>query len=110
VGLETHGCFYLPDDKTDVATERRREGRRPWEPAPVRILIEGDPVGVVALIVNVSKSGIGMRVESRLPAGVKATVKTSAFIVTGTIRYCANNKNGGWFDLGFQIDELVDTQ
>jgi hypothetical protein len=75
-----------------------------------RILIEGDPVGVEALIVNVSKSGIGMRLDSRLPAGVKATVKTGVLIIAGTIRYCVNNKDVGWFDLGFQIDKVFDTQ
>ena len=97
-------------DFVDVATERRSEERRPCEPTPVRILIEGDPVGAEALIVNVSKSGIGMRLDSRLPAGVKATVKTGVLIIAGTIRYCVNNKDVGWFDLGFQIDKVFDTQ
>jgi hypothetical protein len=93
-------------DFGDVATERRSEERRPCEPTPVRIVLEGDPAGIEALIVNVSKSGIGMRIDRRLIAGTKATVETNSLIIAGTIRYCVNNRDAGWFDLGFKIDQV----
>jgi hypothetical protein len=91
-------------DFGEAATERRR----PCEPTPVRLVAErdplgSDPLGVEALIVNVSKSGIGMRLDRRIMPGTKVRVETSAITVTGIIRYCVNNLDKGWFDLGFEI-------
>jgi PilZ domain len=90
-----------------IATDRRVDERRPCEPTPVRIFAEGDPSGIEALVVNVSKSGIGMRLDRRVTSGAKVRVEMKAIIITGSIRYCTSSRDAGWFDVGLQIDTVL---
>ena len=96
-----------PIDFAVLAVERRRDERRPCEPTPARIIIEGDLSAIGAHVVNVSKSGLGMRLDRRLLPDTRATVEMNANRVTGSVRWCVKNRGGGWFDLGFQIDRAV---
>jgi len=89
------------------AADRRIDERRTCEPTPVRIFTEGDPSGIEALVVNVSKSGIGMRIYRRVTSDTKVRVEMKAIVITGSIRHCMSSGDAGWFDVGLQIDTVV---
>lgn len=88
-------------------SEKRREIRYPAsEPAEVRLLHSGrDPVR--ATIVNVSRSGMRLEVESALPRGSRIEITTSSrkLVVFGEIRYCGRASGG--FHVGVLIEGVV---
>jgi hypothetical protein len=90
-----------------TAADRRIEERWPCEPTPVRIFTEGDPSGIEAFVVDVSKSGIGMRVYRRVTSGATVRVEMKTVIITGNIRYCLSKRDGGSFDVGLRIETVV---
>jgi hypothetical protein len=90
-----------------TSSDRRSEERRTLcDHTPARINLEGSFSPIEALIVNVSKSGLGMRLDKRIPQGVKATVETNSLIVSGSIRYCVENRDRSAFHLGFQVESV----
>jgi|SRR5579862_4557880 len=84
---------------------RREEIRTLCDRTPVRMVLEGGP-SILAMIVNVSQSGLGIHVDVRLPQGVKATVETNLLLVSGSIRYCVEKLDGSVFVVGFQVEDV----
>ena len=81
---------------------RRRETRIQCDPASVLLEIDGHPEAVEGQVVEVSKSGLQLRLETTVPAGQTARVTLASMIISGQIRYCRPNDTGS-FDTGIVI-------
>jgi PilZ domain len=100
----------LRGDFSGIATrtERRsKEKRIPCDPAPVQISPEGGLAAIHGYVVDVSKSGIRIRSNTRLQRGVKVTAKIHSVLMTGRLRYCIQNRHTSSFDIGLQIDDVT---
>ena len=94
----------------DSSFERRRAGRRiPSDLSKVHIIGEGD-LTIAARVVDVSESGLRLRVQKDLGAhfqsGAKVVVEMDRLIIKASIRWCSVQKtNPDAVDIGLQIEE-----
>jgi hypothetical protein len=92
----------LADDDEAAGRNRRREMRLQCDPANVVLDITGHSEPVEGQIVEVSKSGLQLRLENSVPAGQTVRVTRASMIINGQIRYCRPN-DAGSFDTGVEI-------
>ena len=86
--------------------QRRLEKRIPCDPSPVRITPEYDFGTVEGSVVDVSKSGLRLRLPKNFRRGAKITAEMNGLVIIGSIRYCREHeKNRGFFDMGLRIDD-----
>src|SRR5580704_7530587 len=90
------------DDADAAGRNRRREMRLQCDPANVVLEITGHPEPVEGQIVEVSKSGLQLRLENSVPGGEAVRVTRASMIINGQIRYCRPN-DAGSFDTGVEI-------
>jgi hypothetical protein len=86
--------------------ERRREARYPTsDPAAVQILAP-DGARVSATVVNVSRSGLRLKLRAPLAKGMRIeVVVVRKCAIFGEVRYCS--RTGDLFFAGIQIDDVV---
>src|SRR5579863_9260100 len=86
----------VADDDEAAGRNRRREMRLQCDPANVVLEIVGHHEPVEGQIVEVSKSGLQLRVETLVPAGESVRVTRASMIINGQIRYCRPNAFGSF--------------
>jgi PilZ domain-containing protein len=95
----------------ESSVQRRRAGKRiPCDLAKVRITAEGDLTTVEGRVVDVSKSGLRLRVHKdfgrHFKHGPKVVVEMDGLLIRGRIRWCSAQKtNREALEIGLQIEE-----
>src|SRR5579863_8254783 len=84
------------DDDEAAGRNRRREMRFQCDPANVVLDITGHREPVEGQIVEVSKSGLQLRLDTSVPAGEAVRVTRASMIINGQIRYCRPNDAGSF--------------
>jgi hypothetical protein len=84
---------------------RRQEMRLPCDPGDVLLELAGYPKPVEGHIVEVSRSGLQLRLGTFVPAGESVRVTRAGTIISGQIRYCRPN-DAGSFDTGIAIFDV----
>jgi hypothetical protein len=97
-----------------AGTEERREQRIPCDPpVPVDMVVAVDiviPVGggfaaIKAHVVNVSKSGLGIRAKEPVQKNTQISVKMKGVWITGKVRYCVQIDTS-LYDMGLQVSDV----
>jgi hypothetical protein len=88
---------------------RRREMRLTCDPGDVLLELAGRPEPVEGRIVEVSRSGLLLRLGNSVPAGESVRVTRAGTIISGQIRYCRPNQAGS-FDTGVAIHDFQHVQ
>ncbi len=96
---------YSPEPHPFV--ERRREQRIPSDAVPARLQDETS-ISMPAHVLDVSISGIRVRVDCVLPVGSEATVYFGSTIAVGQVRFCRRNRDDS-FEAGLQISDVLNT-
>ncbi|HEX4133293.1 MAG TPA: PilZ domain-containing protein [Bryobacteraceae bacterium] len=81
---------------------RREEKRLSCDPGDVRLEFQGRPESVQAHIVEVSRSGLQLRLRTSVQAGEPVSITRADTVISGEIRYCRPN-DGGFFEVGVAI-------
>ena len=95
----------------ESSVQRRRAGKRILSDlAKVRITAEGDLTTVEGRVVDVSKSGLRLRVHKdfarHFNRGPKVVVEMDGLIIRGRIRWCSAQKmNREALEMRLQIEE-----
>src|SRR5260370_4845916 len=87
-------------------SERRSEPRLPCDAIPAQILTESG--SIPAKVMDISRSGIRLEVETLLPVCTEATVYFNNIIAVVEVRYCRPNRNES-FDAALQIQDVINT-
>jgi hypothetical protein len=103
----------LRSDGPVAAADSEDPGRRIScdEPIPVRITLEDSlatPVYAHAHVINVSKSGLGLRSDKPCKRGMKITVDMNGAFISGDVCYCIHDRdNAAFYKIGVKIDDCV---
>ena len=92
---------------TESVRERRREAGMRTEPIPARLTdlyVENVPVAVL----DISRSGIGLKVEQPFKTNLPVLIECDGLLITGNVRHCMRLTKGG-FLLGMKIHRIIDT-
>src|SRR5436853_292811 len=99
----------LGSDGGILAGDRRTQERRvPCDdPIPVRITVEDShATSVYAHVINVSKSGLGLRSDKPFKRGMKITLDMNGAFVSGDVCYCIHDReNSALYKIGVKIDD-----
>ena len=104
--IPQHRSGSTPTEPGAQSTERRREPRYPTnDPAAVEVLPGRSPK-IGALLTDVSRSGVCLRLKTFLPVGSSVKIwLQSKTVMIGKVRYC--RPRGAGFDAGILIEDLV---
>ncbi len=96
----------LSDASSQIADDERRTEPRyaSVESAVVTIITEGDSFD--AETVDVSKSGLRIRITEPLEAGSRLRVKFGTVVAFGEVRWCAQ-VHGGNHDAGIHVEHTM---
>ena len=87
--------------------DRRKESRNPVnEPATVTTL-EGTVSSLPARVLDFSRSGLRVRVQSPLWTGMQIKVDMEKAILFGEVRYCRCPPAEAGYDVGVRIDQVI---
>jgi hypothetical protein len=86
--------------------ERRSEPRRPCDAIPASI--RTDSGSLPAMVMDISRSGIRLEVETPLPVCSEITVYFNSIVAVAEVRYCRSNRNGS-FDAGLRIQDVINS-
>lgn len=104
-GAMQSGAGSSTRDET-AGSIRRREMRFQCDPAAVLLEAAGHPEPVEGQIVEVSKTGLRLRLgTSAFATSESVRVSHARMIISGQIRYCRRNAAGA-FNTGVQILEV----
>ena len=104
--------------KGAAVAEGRREHRIPCDPpVPVDIIVPVDIVipvdggfaAVEAHVINVSKSGLGIRAKKPVHKNTKISVKMKGVWITGNIRHCVQSDTS-LYEMGLQVAEVSESE
>jgi hypothetical protein len=87
--------------------ERRAEERISVDSIPARLGFESNIMA--ARVLDISLSGVRLRLDRSLPVGADVTVAFNKTIAVGRIRYCRPDHNGVSFQAGLQLEEVLNT-
>ena len=93
--------------KSPVAeADRRKEPRYPSD-GSARVLVPFlfGPLTFNARVVNVSKSGLRLKVSAPLARGTLVQVELGSLVATGTVRHCS--RDGKEYSMGIELDGVV---
>jgi len=88
--------------------ERRSEARTRTETLPAR-LTDIYRERVPMLVLNVSRSGLGLKVEEHLMLNFPVLVECERLLIIGSVRHCMRAAQGGYV-VGLKIHKIVDTE
>ena len=88
----------------DPSSERRSEIRTPCDAIPALIRTNAAPLP--AQILDISLSGVRLRLNSCLAVGTDVTVSFNNTIALGNVRYCRANPDHT-FDAGLRIEDVL---
>ncbi len=84
--------------------EIRREPRIPIE-ISARLTTSDLPGSMPAKLVDISRSGLGLKVPRNIPTGVGVIVELHSGIAFGEVRHCS--KKGNVWRVGLSLDEFI---
>ena len=85
--------------------EVRREPRIPIE-VNARVTTSDAPGSVPAKLIDISRSGLGLRVPRNIPIGVGVIVELHTGIAFGEVRHCSQRGKDNW-RVGLSLDEFI---
>jgi hypothetical protein len=89
-----------------TGAEKRRYHRIPTDdPGHIQMFSPFSPDRIPIRVIDVSRSGLKVRVPQYIPAGTVAQVRVKQAIILGEVRYCV--ASGEEFDAGIQIQDVV---
>ena len=88
--------------------ERSSETRTRTETLPGR-LTDIYRERVPMLVLNVSRSGLGLKVEEHLMLNFPVLVECERLLIIGSVRHCMRAAKGGYV-VGLKIHKIVDTE
>lgn len=88
----------------EPSSERRRENRTPCDALPARLRTES--TSLPAQVLDISLSGVRLRLASCLPVGTSVTLCFSNTIASGKVRFCRANPDHT-FDAGLRIEDVL---
>jgi hypothetical protein len=97
------------DRPVPVVDRRVQERRIPCDdPIPVRITAEDShATSACAHVINVSKSGLGLRSDKPFKRGMKITVDMNGAFISGDVCYCIHDRdNSALYKIGLKIDDF----
>jgi hypothetical protein len=113
--LEVEVVFCKADDRDGYAVgarllagingETRREPRIPIE-ISARLTTSDLPGSIPARVVDISRSGLGLKVPRNIPAGVGVIVELQSGIAFGEVRHCSKKGKESW-QIGLSLDEFI---
>lgn len=89
------------------ANDRRSESRTRTEAIPARLTDlyrERVPVSIL----NVSRSGLGLKVEEHFTVNLPVLIECEGLLIICNVRHCVKASAGGYL-LGLKIEKVVDT-
>ena len=101
-------AFALTPHRAGAAEldERRREPRIPVNAIPARLRAGESGEPSTAHVLDVSTSGLRVRVVEPLDVGVEATIWFDRTIATGRVRYCRAS-GAGSFEAGLCLTDAL---
>ena len=93
--------------KSPVAeSDRRKEPRYPTN-GSARVLVPflSEPQTFSARVLDVSKSGLRLKLNTPLAPGTLVQIELKSLVATGTVRHC--KKDGEEYSMGIQLDAVV---
>ena len=103
----TDSCSDLGGVLSAEASDRRREPRYPTDGrTEITVLQTGQTRNLEGRTVNVSKSGLRVRLPEPLEVGLKLRVKFGRVLAFGSVRWCRQLDNG-YFDVGIRIGHTM---
>ena len=113
--LEVEVVFCKADDRDGYAVgarlmpglngEIRREPRVPVE-ISARVTSSDLPISIPAKLVDISRSGLGLRMSRCVPVGSGAVVELPGGIAFGEVRHCTLQAKETW-RIGLSLDEFI---
>lgn len=113
--LEVEVVFCKADDRNGYTVgvrlmaglngEIRREPRIPLE-INARLNTPDSPNSIPAKVVDLSRSGLGLKVPRPIPHGTGVIVELHNGIAFGEVRHCAQLGKGSW-RVGLSLDEFI---
>lgn len=113
--LEVEVVFCKSDDRSGYVVgarllaglngEIRREPRIPIE-ISARLTTSDLPGSMPAKVVDISRSGLGLKVPRNIPMGVGVIVELQSGIAFGEVRHCSNQGKDTW-RIGLSLDEFI---
>jgi len=98
-----------PDQDEAAGRNRRQEMRLPCDPGSVLLESAGCPEPIEGQIVEVSRSGLQLRLQTPVDAGASVRITRAGMLISGQIRYCRPNDSGS-FDTGVAIFDFQQMQ
>jgi hypothetical protein len=86
------------------AGERRREERKPVDSIPALLL---NAVAIPARVLDISISGLRVSVDRALRLNEEVTVSFQHTIAAGRVRFCRPDENGELFQVGLQLEDVL---
>ncbi|HVW09474.1 MAG TPA: PilZ domain-containing protein [Bryobacteraceae bacterium] len=86
--------------------ERRREPRIPAGAIPARLRAGEGGEPIAAHVLDISTSGLRVRVNRPLEPGTEATIWFDLTVATGQVRYCRENR-AGLFEAGLCLTDAM---
>lgn len=90
----------------ELLDERRREPRVPVGAIPARLRTEEGAETHAAHVLDISTSGLRVRLDARLKVGAEATIWFDRTVATGQIRYCRASEAGA-FEAGLCLTDVL---
>lgn len=113
--LEVEVVFCKADDRNGYTVgarlmagingEIRREPRIPVE-INGRLTTTDFPGSIPAKIIDISRSGLGLKVSRNIPTGVGVIVELQTGIAFGEVRHCSKKGKDVW-RVGLSLDEFI---
>lgn len=113
--FEVEVVFCKADDRDGYAVgarlmaglngEARREPRIPVE-ISARVTTSGSPGSIPAKVVDISRSGLGLKLSRSIPVGSGAIVELQSGIAFGEVRHCSLKAKDTW-RVGLSLDEFI---
>lgn len=92
----------------ELPEDRRRECRVPAGTIPARVRTGENTETRAAHVLDISTSGLRIRLSSPLETGVEATIWFGRTVATGRIRYCRTTGEG-LFEAGVCLTDALST-
>lgn len=102
---ERHGYIVGARLMAGLNGEIRREPRIPIE-ISARVTTSNMPGSMPAKLVDISRSGLGLRVPQNIPTGIGVIVELNSGIAFGEVRHCSKKGKDTW-RVGLSLDEFI---
>jgi hypothetical protein len=86
--------------------DRRKEHRYPVNQSATVTVLTGAVSSTPATVVDVSRSGLRIRVQCPIWTGAQIEIRTGEVVIFGEVRYCGPPTQSG-YDIGIHIEQVI---